>query len=137
MSFGWGIGDCFLLVKGLWKITRLLRGQAVGSFRRYQRLYNQLEGVANALYQMVGEINEQHDVRFDEQLKTIHLLLKQFFSRIKKLQPHLGRTRKRFSLLGAIQKVTWPIHSEELSQLYEDIMSQFKFMSLLNQFRTG
>lgn len=137
MSFGFGIGDCFLLVKGLWKVTTLLRGEAVEGFRRYESMYHQLAGVAENLQQFVMEASEQHGVLFFEEIRTISCLLERFFSSIEGLKPRLGWGRRRHSLLGAIEKIKWPMHSDKLSQLYQDIMSQIAIMTLLNQFRSG
>lgn len=138
MSFGWSIGDCFLLIKGLWKLTTLLRGEAVASFRRYESMYYQLAGVAETLYQFAKEISDQgQDMRFGKEIKNIRRLLKKFFSSIQELKPHLGHSRRRYSLLSAIEKVKWPIYSDKLSQLHQDLMSQMAIITLLNQFHTG
>ena len=138
MSFGWSIGDCFLLIKGLWKLTALLRGEAIASFRRYESMYSQLAGVAESLYQFAEEVSDQgQDMRFVREINNIRRILKKFFASIQQLKPHLGRKRRRFSLLSAIEKVKWPIHSDKLSQLYQDLMSQVAIITLLNQFHIG
>ena len=138
MSLGWSIGDCFLLIKGLWKLTNLLQGEATASFRRYESKYYQLAGVAESLYQFVREIRDQgQDVRFVTEINNMHRILKKFYSSIQELKPHLGHKRRHFSLLNAIEKVKWPIHSEKLSQLYQDLMSQVAIITLLKQFHIG
>jgi hypothetical protein len=138
MSFGWSISDWVLMIKGLYKLTTLLRGEATESFRRYESTYHQLAGVAECLYQFAEEASGQgQDLRFATEIKNIRRILKRFFSSIQELKPYLGRKRKRFSLLSAIEKVKWPIHSDKLSRLHQDLMSQISIITLLNQFHTG
>lgn len=137
MSFGFGISDCVLFVRGLWKITTLLRGEAVEGYRRYETMYHQLAGVAANLQQFVREASEQDGELFSQETRNIRRLLKRFYSSIEGLKPHLSRQRRRHSLLGAIEKIRWPIHSDKLSQLYQDIMSQFQIMTLLKHFHVG
>ncbi|KAF1964200.1 hypothetical protein BU23DRAFT_547766 [Bimuria novae-zelandiae CBS 107.79] len=138
MSFGLSISDCFLLINGLRKLTVLLRGEATDGFRRYENMYYQLAGVAETLSQFAEEVSSQgQDMRFAIEIRNIRRILKKFFSSIQQLKPHLGRKRRRRSLLGAIEKIKWPIHSEKLSQLYQDLMSQVAIITLLNQFHTG
>ena len=138
MSFGWSIGDCFLLAKGLWKLTTLLRGEAVAGFSRYESMYRQLAGVAETLYQFAKEVSDQgQEIQFGKEIKNIRRLLNKFFYSIQELKPHLGRRRRRVSLLSAIEKVKWPIYSDKLSQLHQDLMSQIAIITLLNQLHTG
>ncbi|KAH7113170.1 hypothetical protein B0J13DRAFT_533936 [Dactylonectria estremocensis] len=128
MSSPLSIGDCHLLIQGLYKGTNLLRGEAVDGFKKYKAIYHQLTGMADFLYSFLKRHGEWRQSVFAAEVEQIQRLLKQFFSSIKHLKPQLGKGRRRKSLFGAMTKIRWPSYSETFRQLHSDLMGQFQMI---------
>jgi hypothetical protein len=67
-----------MLIKALWELTTLLRGEAVANFRRYAIMYHQLAGVTETFHCFADEVSDQKQyMRFSTEIKKIRRLLKE------------------------------------------------------------
>jgi hypothetical protein len=130
MSFGFGLSDFAMLLKGLTKLTRILRREAVDSFTRCARTYRTFVKVAKHLDNLTGDsdvddTNLLHDTR--EEMET---LLGNYFHRVENFKLLLGSGRVRKSIKGAIAKIRWSQHAKELEELRQDLQMQIIIANL-------
>ncbi|KAF4446569.1 nadp:d-xylose dehydrogenase [Fusarium austroafricanum] len=135
MSFGFSIGDFFLLSKTAWDTLRLLSGEAVHEFRRFESIYRDLV----SLYKYIRPIlqDPEYETLFPRQVERLKELLGEFRDDIRELKPQLGRHRGRTSLRGIVQMIRWPVHSQSFEKLFRDIMFQIKIIGVKRQFWHG
>ena len=131
MSFGVGLGDIIMLLKGLGRVISTLKKEAVDEFRRYARTYERFVQLVRGLINLAREQDLQDHPDIKKALRDAKRLLRRYFGRISEFEPHLGPGRVKKSLLGAIAKVKWMRHASMLKELRQDLDRELGFLYLL------
>lgn len=130
MSFGVGVGDVVVTGKGIWKVSTLLHGEAVDEFGRFERIHRDLEKLSRFIAS--SSYDPQHKKLFRRESRKINRLLIEFHDKIRKLRPFLGRHRET-NIRGCFQKIKWPLHSNKLEQIRQDLLSQLNYITMKQQ----
>ncbi|KAH8878615.1 hypothetical protein GQ53DRAFT_673807 [Thozetella sp. PMI_491] len=131
MSFGVGLGDIAILLKGLSKVISALKSEAVDGFRRYKKTYRRFIRLVEGLTTLVQSSSLQKDPDIKRAFRNTQRLLRHYFSRIAEFEPHLGSGRVKKSLLGAIAKIKWTQHTKMLADLRQDLDRELGVLYLL------
>lgn len=136
MSIGSG-GDLAILIKAVFKLARILKREAVDSFRRYASSYKSFARLATKLNWFIEQKDLGHDKALRSAQDRIGGLLHDYFSKIEEFKDHLGPRRVRKSLHGAVKKVRWATHHRFLSGLCKDLHQEMANIKLLIEIQGG
>lgn len=137
MNFGIGLSDCVMIVQALCDGIRLLSGEAVRSFKKHIRVYNQFASLAGRLSDYIDQDINFRTPFFEATLRDIENTLHDFFSKIQDLRPYLGHERNRRSFRAAIRKIRWSSYSATLDELRLDLKSQMEMITFELQLQNG
>jgi hypothetical protein len=130
-------GDIVILVTTVAKLARILKREAVDSFRRYASSYKSFAKLAARLNWFIEQKGLGHDEALRSAQNRIGTLLHEYFSKIDEFKDHLGPYRVKKSLRGALKKVRWTMHRGFLSELCEDLDRQMAHIKLLIKLQGG
>jgi hypothetical protein len=131
MSFGVGLSDIVLLLKGLKAVISAIKDEAVDGFKRYMETYKRFVRLVEGLTALVENSNLRNDRDIRHALRDTQKLLLHFFGKISVFKRHLGPKRVRKSLLGAIVKIKWTCHTKMLKELRQDLDRELGVLYLL------
>ena len=106
-----------MLANGIRRVVKILKSDAVSSFKSYWKTYRHFAGVVNDVIQLIKEYGLEKDPHLRKARRSIEKLLRTFFSEIEEFEGHLGPKRDRNSFFNAIAKIRWTSHVEPLKEL--------------------
>lgn len=83
MSFGIGIGDCVLILRGLVRCWSLLRGEAVNGFAEHAEAYRSFYNGARCLRRYLKAEGRVLGPYLSEEVASLNRLFKDFLARIQ------------------------------------------------------
>ncbi|KAF5527414.1 hypothetical protein CGCA056_v001739 [Colletotrichum aenigma] len=131
MSFGIGIGDCVLILRGLVKCWSLLRGEAVNGVAEHAEAYKSFCNGARSLRRYLKAEGRELEPHLDEEITSLNRLLKDFLARIKKLQSSLGEECEKKGFGRIVQKMRWPLYDKILSGLCQKLSFKFDMIKFI------
>lgn len=124
-----GIGfsplDCIKVAEYIIGWVRLLHGEAVEGFKKHFEEYLDWADHVQRLQYFISLDEAGRSDLFRRQLFRITDTFERFQSKIRGLDRYLGSRRCGNILVVIIKKLTWPRKHEMLTNLQQDLLSQF------------
>ncbi|KAH0423553.1 nadp: d-xylose dehydrogenase [Colletotrichum camelliae] len=137
MSFGIGIGDCVLILRGLVRCWSLLRGEAVDGFAEHAEAYKSFYNGARYLRRFLKAEGKEMEPHLREELTSLNRLLKDFLARIQQLQTSLGEDREKKGFRRILQKIRWPLYDKILSEICQNLSFKFHMIKFIVDLNNG
>ncbi|KAF6828969.1 nadp:d-xylose dehydrogenase [Colletotrichum plurivorum] len=139
-SFGVGIGDCYLVLRGLGRCTRLLRGEARDGFADHAQAYKSFANGAVHLREFLkGEQGRMLKPHLSVDLENLDQLLRDFLARIRRLELDLGVTPEDSPrrLRRIFRMLRWPVYDAVMSGICHKLSATFDMIKFVIDLRIG